>query len=46
MDRLADSITLLRGYGAQLSQLKAVYPRWQSFRANTSQQFFCTADYG
>lgn len=35
MDRLADSVTLLRGYGAQLwlfvqdlSQLKAVYPRW------------------
>ena len=43
MDRLADSITLMRGYGAQLwlfvqdlSQLKAVYPRWQSFLANTS----------
>ena len=42
MDRLADSVTLLRGYGAQLwlfvqdlSQLKAVYPRWQSFLANT-----------
>ena len=52
MDRLADSITLLRGYGAQLwvfvqdlFQLKAVYPRWQSFLANTSQQFFGTADY-
>ena len=52
MDRLADSVTLLRGYGAQLwvfvqdlSQLKAVYPRWQSFLANTSQQFFGTADY-
>lgn len=45
-------MTLLRGYGAQpglfvqdLSQLKAVYPRWQSFLANTSQQFFGTADY-
>jgi type IV secretion system protein VirD4 len=52
MDRLADGVTLLRGYGAQLwlfvqdlSQLKAVYPRWQSFLANTSQQFFGTADY-
>jgi type IV secretory pathway TraG/TraD family ATPase VirD4 len=52
MDRLADSITLLRGYGAQLwvfvqdlSQIKAVYPRWQSFLANTAQQFFGTADY-
>ena len=49
---MADSVTLLRGYGAQLwlfvqdlSQLKAVYPRWQSFLANTSQQFFGTADY-
>ena len=52
MDRLADSITLLRGYGAQLwlfvqdlSQLRAVYPRWQSFMANTTRQFFGTADY-
>jgi type IV secretion system protein VirD4 len=52
LDSLADNITLLRGYGAQLwlfvqdlSQLKAVYPRWQSFLANTSQQFFGTADY-
>ena len=52
MDRLANGITLLRGHGAQLwvfvqdlSQLKAVYPRWQSFLANTSQQFFGTADY-
>ena len=52
MDRLADSVTLLWGYGAQLwlfvqdlSQLKAVYPRWQSFLANTSQQFFGTADF-
>ena len=52
IDRLADSVTLLRGYGVQLwlfvqdlSQLKAVYPRWQSFLANTAQQFFGTADY-
>jgi type IV secretory pathway TraG/TraD family ATPase VirD4 len=52
MDTLADNITMLRGYGAQfwlfvqdLSQLKAVYPRWQSFLANTTQQFFGTADY-
>ena len=52
MDRLADSITRLRGYGAQLwlfvqdlSQLRAVYPRWQSFMANTTRQFFGTADY-
>jgi type IV secretory pathway TraG/TraD family ATPase VirD4 len=52
IDSLADNITLLRGYGAQLwlfvqdlSQLKAAYPRWQSFLANTSQQYFGTADY-
>ena len=25
--------------------LKAIYPRWQSFLANTSQQYFGTADY-
>ncbi len=52
LDNLVDSLTLMRGYGAQLwlfvqdlSQLKAVYPRWQSFLANTSQQYFGTADY-
>ena len=52
IDALVDNITLLRGYGAQLwlfvqdlSQLKSVYPRWQSFLANTTQQFFGTADY-
>jgi type IV secretion system protein VirD4 len=28
-----------------LSQLKSVYPRWQSFLANTTQQYFGTADY-
>jgi type IV secretory pathway TraG/TraD family ATPase VirD4 len=52
IDALVDNITLLRGYGAQLwlfvqdlSQLKSVYPRWQSFLANTTQQYFGTADY-
>ena len=52
LDALVDSLTLMRGYGAQLwlfvqdlSQLKAVYPRWQSFLANTSQQYFGIADY-
>ena len=36
LDALVDSLTLMRGYGAQLwllvqdlSQLKAVYPRWR-----------------
>jgi type IV secretory pathway TraG/TraD family ATPase VirD4 len=50
LDGLTDNITLLRGaqlwlFVQGLSQLKAVYPRWQSFLANTSQQFFGTADY-
>ena len=52
LDNLVDGLTLMRGYGVQLwlfvqdlSQLKAVYPRWQSFLANTSQQYFGTADY-
>jgi type IV secretion system protein VirD4 len=47
LDALVDSLTLMHGYGAQLwllvqdlSQFKAVYPRWQSFLANTSQQYF------
>jgi type IV secretory pathway TraG/TraD family ATPase VirD4 len=51
MDSIADNITLLRGYGVQfwlfvqdLSQLKGVYPRWQTFLANTTQQYFGTAD--
>jgi type IV secretion system protein VirD4 len=42
----------MNAYGVQLwafvqdlSQLKADYPRWQSFLANMSQQFFGTADY-
>jgi type IV secretory pathway TraG/TraD family ATPase VirD4 len=52
LDAPVDGLTLMRGYGVQLwllvqdlSQLKAVYPRWQSFLANTSQQYFGTADY-
>ena len=52
LDALVDGLTLMRGYGVQLwlfvqdlSQLKAVYPRWQSFLANTSQQYFGIADY-
>ncbi|MGH6680161.1 MAG: TraM recognition domain-containing protein [Bradyrhizobium sp.] len=52
MDRLADSITLLRGsdrrlwlFVQDLSQLKTVCPRRVSFMANTTHQFFGTADY-
>jgi len=51
MASLADNITIMRGYGVQfwlfvqdLSQLKAVYPRWQSFIANCTQQYFGTND--
>lgn len=52
MQAIEDSISLVRGYGAvfwlfvqDLSQLKAVYPKWQTFLANTGKQFFGTADY-
>jgi type IV secretion system protein VirD4 len=51
MRSVEDGISLLRGYGAafwifvqDLSQLKAVYPKWQTFLANTTKQFFGTAD--
>ena len=47
-----DGISIMRGYGAQfflfvqdLSQLKAVYPRWQTFAANSGKVFFGTADF-
>jgi type IV secretory pathway TraG/TraD family ATPase VirD4 len=46
------NISLIRGYGGvfwlfvqDLSQLKAVYPKWQSFIANTAKHFFGTADH-
>lgn len=52
MNAIEDGISLVRGYGAafwifvqDLSQLKAVYPKWQTFLANTAKQFFGTADY-
>jgi type IV secretory pathway TraG/TraD family ATPase VirD4 len=52
MAAIEDAIPLVRGYGASfwifvqdLSQLKAVYPKWQSFLANAAQQFFSVADY-
>ena len=52
MQAVEDAISLIRGYGAifwlfvqDLSQLKAVYPKWQTFLANTGKQFFGTADY-
>lgn len=52
MQAVEDAISLVRGYGAffwlivqDLSQLKGVYPRWQTFLANSAKQFFGTADY-
>jgi type IV secretion system protein VirD4 len=52
MKPIEDAISLVRGYGAvfwlfvqDLSQLKGVYPKWQSFLANAAKQFFGTADY-
>lgn len=52
MKAVEDAVSLVRGYGAffwlivqDLSQLKGVYPRWQTFLANTAKQFFGTADF-
>jgi len=51
MAAIEDAISLVRGYGVafwlfvqDLSQLKGVYPKWQTFLANTAKQFFGTAD--
>lgn len=52
MKSVEDAISLVRGYGAafwlfvqDLSQLKAVYPKWQTFLANSAKQFFGTDDF-
>lgn len=52
MKSIEDAVGLLRGYGLafwfflqDLSQLKAVYPKWQTFLANSAQQYFGTNDY-
>ena len=52
MPAIEDAISLVRGYGARfwlfvqdLSQLKGVYPKWQTFLANSAKQFFGTADF-
>lgn len=51
MAAIEDAISLVRGYGVSLwlfiqdlSQLKGVYPKWQTFLANSTKQFFGTAD--
>ena len=52
MPAIEDAISLVRGYGARfwlfvqdLSQLKGVYPKWQTFLANSAKQFYGTADF-
>jgi len=51
MPAIEDAVSLLAGYGAwlwllvqDLSQLKAVYPKWETFLANTTLQAFGTQD--
>lgn len=52
MTQIEDGISLVSGYGAifwlfvqDLSQLKGVYKKWQTFLANSARQFFGTTDY-
>lgn len=51
MKPVEDAVSLLSGYGLNfwiflqdLSQIKGVYPRWQTFLANSAKTFFGTAD--
>lgn len=52
MKQIEDAVSLLRGYGLafwvfiqDLSQLKGVYPKWQTFLANSAKTFYGTDDY-
>jgi type IV secretory pathway TraG/TraD family ATPase VirD4 len=52
LKQLEDAVSLMRGYGLalwvflqDLSQLKGVYPRWQTFLANSAKVFFGTDDF-
>lgn len=52
MAQIENAISLVSGYGAafwlfvqDLSQLKGVYKKWQTFLANSARQFFGTTDY-
>ncbi len=52
MKVIEDAVSLLRGYGLSfwvfiqdLSQLKGVYPKWQTFLANSAKTFYGTDDY-
>lgn len=51
MTMIEDALSLVRGYGVafwifvqDISQLKGVYKKWQTFTANTAKVFFGTAD--
>ena len=51
MPQIESAISLLRGYGTSfllyvqdLSQLKSVYAKWQSFLANSAKVFYGTSD--
>lgn len=52
MKAIEDAVSLLRGYGLSfwvfiqdLSQLKGVYPKWQTFLANSAKTFYGTDDF-
>jgi type IV secretion system protein VirD4 len=52
MRQIEDAISLVRGYGVvfwiflqDLSQLKGVYEKWQTFLANSGKVFFGTSDF-
>lgn len=52
MKSIEDAMSLMRGYGLSfwifiqdLSQLKGVYPKWQTFLANAVKTFYGTDDY-
>lgn len=52
MKQIEDAVSLMRGYGLafwvfiqDLSQLKGVYPKWQTFLANSAKTFYGTDDF-
>lgn len=52
MEAVENAVSLVRGYGISfwfiiqdVSQLKSVYTKWQTFFANSAKQFFTTSDF-
>ena len=52
MKQIEDAVSLMRGYGLafwvfiqDLSQLNGVYPKWQTFLANSAKTFYGTDDF-